>query len=304
MIRYDSPLRYPGGKSCLANYFKAILKQNDLLGCEYVEPYAGGSSVALALLFGGYVSTVHINDLSRPVAAFWRSALTQTDELCRRIRDCRVTVDNYARQKAILSKPQKVSTLQLGFAAFFVNRTSRSGIISSRSGVIGGKDQKGKWKVDARFGRRGLVERIEAIGKRRKDIRLYNMDAADFLREHVTSLPSRTFIYLDPPYYRNGQRLYQNFYRHPDHVSLARIVLRLKQQWALSYDDAPEVRSLYQDRGGLTYSIPYSAASRYTGCEVLFFSAGLRVPSVAEPARFTDAGFRDWIRQRLTATTG
>jgi len=58
--RYPSPLRYPGGKGKVANYIKMVLLKNKLVGSEYVEPYAGGASVALSLLFEDYVSHVHI----------------------------------------------------------------------------------------------------------------------------------------------------------------------------------------------------------------------------------------------------
>lgn len=39
----NSPLRYPGGKSKLYNEMKEILEYNHLLGCTYIEPFAGRS---------------------------------------------------------------------------------------------------------------------------------------------------------------------------------------------------------------------------------------------------------------------
>ena len=70
-----TPLRYPGGKAKLAPYVKNLMKVNRLLDGEYVEPYAGSAAIALELLFHEYVSKIHINDISRPVHAFWKSAL-------------------------------------------------------------------------------------------------------------------------------------------------------------------------------------------------------------------------------------
>jgi DNA adenine methylase len=297
-MRYESPLRYPGGKARLANYIKALLRTNDLLGAEYVEPYAGGASVALALLFAGYTPRIHINDLSRPIAAFWRAVLDHTDDLCRKIRDCRVTVSNYERQRAVLRRPREADVLALGFAAFFVNRTSRSGIIGPRAGLIGGKEQDGEWKIDARFGRAGLIERVEAIASRRSQISVYNMDALRFLSGPASRLSAAAFVYLDPPYYRKGQRLYQNYYGHDDHASVATLVLGLEQDWVLSYDDTPEVRCLYRGHTSRSYAVPYSAADRYDGREVLFMSARLKSPKISEPARFNDAAFRAWLTRR------
>lgn len=53
LSRYPSPLRYPGGKGKIANFVKLLMIENDLVGRDYVEPYAGGASVALSLLYEG-----------------------------------------------------------------------------------------------------------------------------------------------------------------------------------------------------------------------------------------------------------
>jgi DNA adenine methylase len=212
-----------------------------------------------------------------------------------------VTVANYRRQRAILRRAAQVDTATLGFAALFVNRTSRSGIIGPRAGVIGGLSQTGEWKVNARFGRDGLVERIEEIARRRRQIRVYNTDAVRFLTSTVASLPSHTFVYLDPPYYSNGQRLYANYYKHADHVQVASAVHKLDQSWVLSYDDVPEIRRLYQSYPMTAYSIDYSAADRYRGREILFSSHGLRTPAIVDPGRFNDTALRLWLLHSQSA---
>lgn len=53
MIKNVSPLRYPGGKLKVVDYIKRLLEVNDLVGGTYIEPYAGGASVSLSLLFEG-----------------------------------------------------------------------------------------------------------------------------------------------------------------------------------------------------------------------------------------------------------
>ncbi len=84
-----TPLRYPGGKGRLAAFVKRIIEMNGLLDGEYVEPYAGGAAIAFELLFQEYVSRIHINDISRPVYAFWKSVLDDTERLSRLVRDRR-----------------------------------------------------------------------------------------------------------------------------------------------------------------------------------------------------------------------
>ena len=48
-----SPLRYPGGKSALYSRLRKMIRDMDLAGCTYVEPYAGGVGAGLSLLVKG-----------------------------------------------------------------------------------------------------------------------------------------------------------------------------------------------------------------------------------------------------------
>ena len=52
-MKFYSPLRYPGGKNKLAKFVGLICEKNNING-HYIEPYAGGASVALFLLFHNY----------------------------------------------------------------------------------------------------------------------------------------------------------------------------------------------------------------------------------------------------------
>src|SRR5882762_1594561 len=100
-MAFYTPLRYPGGKRRLAFAVKCLLEENGLRDVQYAEPYAGGAAIALALLFDEYASVIHINDLSRPVYAFWFSVLNDTRELCRRIERVNLTVREWRKQRAI-----------------------------------------------------------------------------------------------------------------------------------------------------------------------------------------------------------
>ncbi len=275
--RYPSPLRYPGGKGKVANYVKLLLLQNDMLGVDYVEPYAGGASVGLSLLFEDYASTIHINDLNRSVHAFWHAALYQTDELCALIRTARLEVDEWERQRA-LQDDLSVSGLQLGFSTFYLNRTNRSGIISG-GGVIGGKAQDGTWKIDARFNREDLIQRIRKVSRFSSRIRLTRSDAYELLSDLSTVEPDgSTFVYLDPPYFVKGEGLYDNFYEPSDHRRIAEAVQDLSCPWLISYDAAPQILDLYKAQRSLRYSLLHTASSTRLGSEVMFFSPELILP--------------------------
>lgn len=278
--RFTSPLRYPGGKGKLSSFIKLFMLENDLIGSEYIEPYAGGAAVALSLLYENYASHVHINDLNRSVSAFWRAVLAHTDELCRRVADTPVSVGEWHRQREIQLQPE-ANLLDLAFSTLFLNRTSRSGIIGG--GIIGGVDQSGKWKIDARFNRADLVRRIQKVARHRSRITVTSLDAADYIADHLPTIETG-FVYLDPPYFVKGKGLYQNYYGYADHAKIASLVNGIRQPWIVSYDAAAEIRELYGQYSAVEYDLNYSAQERYRGTELMFFRPGLRRPDVPSPA--------------------
>jgi len=278
---YVSPLRYPGGKRRLTNYVKYVFKYNNLLDGLYIEPFAGGASVALSLLFDEYVSYIYINDISKPIFAMWHTILHETDALCSLIEDVDITVNEWHKQREIYySNSDFVS---LGFATLFLNRTNRSGIIEG--GVIGGVNQTGKYKIDARFNKSDLIRRIRRIARYKDRIRIYNMDAIDFLQSIVSPLSGNILVYLDPPYYKKGKDLYVNFYDENDHVAIANYLSTASVRWMISYDDVPEIRALFSNYRSITYRLSYSAASRYSGKEVMFFHNDIVIPPIPDPVQ-------------------
>jgi len=279
---FYSPLRYPGGKRRLVNFMKTIIQENNLLGCQYVEPYAGGASLGLALLFDGYANHIHINDVDRAVYAFWYSVLYKTEELIQLIQETPVTVDEWDRQRKVQENKNKVSLIKLGFSTFFLNRTNRSGIISG--GIIGGKKQEGSWKLDCRFNKPELIKRIRKISESKKKISLYNIDASVFIQTKLPNIQANSLVYLDPPYYVKGQEmLYVNFYEPDDHKDISNLLQHVHQRWVISYDDVPEINLLYNGYRSLAYELHYTAQEKYKGKEVLFFCNNMVLPDSRDP---------------------
>jgi DNA adenine methylase len=273
---YYTPLRYPGGKRRLASVVMMLLEQNGLRDIEYVEPYAGGSAVALALLMEEYAFTVHINDLSRPIYAFWFSVLHHNRELSRRLESVRLSMPEWRRQRAVYENRESADLLDLGFAALFLNRTNRSGIISG--GVIGGKDQSGPWGLDARFNRKELVRRIQKIGRYSSRIKLYQSDALAFTDAVLPGIGSNVFVFFDPPYIDKGEDLYLNNYTVADHHALAKRICGLVRPWIVTYDRGAIRHGLYRTQRRMTFGLRYSAQARCEGEEVMFISDGLALP--------------------------
>lgn len=277
-----SPLRYPGGKGKLANFVRKLVRHNLLSDGTYVEPYAGGAAVACELLLTEEVSRIEINDLSPNIYAFWFSVLNFPDELCRLVTDTKVSVAEWDKQKVILSRKDLTDPLALGFATFFLNRTNRSGILNG--GIIGGRAQSGAWLIDARYNATELVDRISSIARLSGRIKLFNEDAIGFLMKGATRWNARTLVYLDPPYYVKGKGLYHHYYRHDDHVRVRDALQNIiHQRWLVSYDDVPEIRSIYAGTPYLAYHIGYSAREHTQGSEVMFFGPQLKFPGAEGP---------------------
>lgn len=275
----SSPLRYPGGKGKLARFVAELIRLNHLQDGLYVEPYAGGAAVAWEMLLTGLVRRVHVNDLSRPIYAFWRCVLDRTDELTKLISETPLDLDTWDRMKRTFANLNDADDLQLGFAMFYLNRTNRSGILNG--GPIGGRAQNGTWGIDARFNRAELISRIERIAQVRRRVTLTNMDATMLLETHAMDWSSQTLVYLDPPYFAKGPELYYNFYKPDDHAGVATVVRQLKDvPWIVSYDDVAPIHALYTAESWLQYQIGYSARRRTTGREAMFFSNGLKIPQV------------------------
>lgn len=277
----STPLRYPGGKARLRPYVERLIRQNGLYDAHYVEPFCGGAGIAIELLLSYVVSAIHINDFDRAVYAFWQSATHDTDDLCARIENTPCNMDTWHAQRAIWKQRETSDLLDLGFATFFLNRTNRSGILEA--GVIGGKNQDGKWKLDARYNRSDLISRIQSIGKLRTRVKVYNMDAKAFLEHVQPTLPEKSLVYLDPPYVEKGPGLYLNHYKETDHRSLAAWVKKeLHCPWMVSYDDHALIRECYGTEA-IEMNLAYSAfGNARRGTELVYFSDGLEAPDMRE----------------------
>lgn len=283
----DTPLRYPGGKSQLTPVVVDILSRNNMLYGEYAEPFAGGAGIAMTLLLNNYVSGIYLNDVDPAIYSFWYSVLNHTDDLCNLVQSVDVTIAEWHQQRDVYLTSGSKSHLQRGFATLFLNRTNRSGIL--KAGVIGGLDQTGNFKLDCRFNKADLLRKIRRIGGYRDQISLTSLDALKFLKTVLPRSAAQTLINLDPPYYGKGQDLYTNFYRAEDHVLLAQAVIGLKRRWIVTYDDTPEIRSLYRDYPMYSSSLNYSAQVKRVGVELLVADPLLALPDSFSSAKINVA---------------
>lgn len=278
-MRY-SPLRYPGGKGKIAKFMKQFVKENFDKLPVYVEPYAGGSELALTLLIEGYVKQVWINDKDNGIFCFWDSILNYTEQFIQEIENVKIDIPTWKVQKDIYKNQDKYNKLEIGFATFYLNRCNFSGVI--KGGPIGGINQSGNWKIDARFNKKELIKRIKKIAEFNKNIKLYNKDTIELLEENK-KIFEKCLLYLDPPYFNKGNQLYTNHYKYQDHAKIAKCVNRLKGKWIVSYDNTPEIIDLYkfvESNNIREFNIAYSAAEgkNKKGKEIMFFAPKSIIP--------------------------
>lgn len=278
---YYSPLRYPGGKGKLASFMEYMIDQLGHQGGTYIEPFAGGAGIAMELLLRNVVSRIVINDYDKAVWSFWKAILTETDRFVEEIRTVPLTVDEWQKQHEILVTQNDKYSFELGFAAFYLNRTNRSGII--KGGVIGGQEQAKDWKMDVRFKREELVTRIQRIAARKKDIKLYNKDVNSFIKNYVPLYEENALIYFDPPYFRKGQQLYMNFFNYKDHVRIEQEIREhVNCDWIITYDYEPQIEEIYHNYNLRLYDLNYSVSTKRKANELMIFKDGIFIPSDEE----------------------
>jgi len=276
---YPSPFRYPGGKSALAPLLSETVKKNGLEGGAYLEPFAGGAGLALALLFGEIVGDIHLNDLDPRIYSFWASVLRHSDAFLERLEHVRVNVAEWRRQKKVMENWRTAKILDLGFATFFLNRCNRSGVFNA--GPIGGYGQTGNYKIDVRFNKVELRRKIERIILYQDRIKIWNLDAVEFLKQVFRKggvSRSRSLVYMDPPYFKKAERLYPLYFKDADHARLAKYLNTQKtMRWLVSYDDTDEIRRLYSGTKNLLF-MNYFLHSVRVGRELFIPSHNCALP--------------------------
>lgn len=264
----------------MADFLAEIITINGLQDGIYVEPYAGGAGAALDLLFAEQVQYIIINDADPCVSTFWKVILDQETKFIELLDETPVTIDEWKKQADIYNNHLDHSPIEIAFASFFMNRCNHSGIMV-KAGPIGGIEQTGKWKVDARYNKKELIRRIEKISFYKDRISVYNMDAIHLLKQVI--IPSDSIgdmlVYLDPPYYDKGCKLYLNYYQHEDHAELANFINQQTSfKWILSYDNVPAIHQLYSNQNRVQFNLSYSANKRRIGSELLIYNDNILIP--------------------------
>lgn len=272
MRLFYSPLRYPGGKNCIFPFVSELIRENGLVGCSYAEPFAGGAGLALHLLLDEVVSEIFLNDLDRSIYCFWLHVLEDTEKFCDWINTVSINMETWSWAKGIYNNMAIADSFDLAKATFYLNRTNVSGIITG--GPIGGPDQTGKYKIDARFNRVDLINRIIKISNFKHKIHISCLDGVEFLK-FINRKRKQIFIYIDPPYVKKGADLYMNFFEEKDHVALKNQILKMKKNWLVSYDNNEFIQNLYNGLLKYVYTLSQCTSNRI-GDELIILGPTVR----------------------------
>ena len=291
-----SPFRYPGGKAQLYKFIEHLLAINNIQNGTYIEAFAGGSALSIKLLAENKVNNIWINDYDKSIFSVWYAILNTPEQLIDRItrvpfdyqtgsiHSDKYNVDYWNEIRFLyLQNNNNAYSIDNAFATLFLNRTNRSGIITG--GPIGGTTQLNT-KIYARFNKNTLIKKINLIHSLKDKIRLTQLDALKFIptiRQETDA--DRTFIFFDPPYYKQGSNLYFSSFNHEDHSAMAKNILGLDDyKWITTYDNVAAIRDIYADsEQRFEYDIRYTAnnAKRGMAKEVMFSNNLTRLESYA-----------------------
>lgn len=238
-----SPFRYPGGKSWLRTLVISWLRTINRPSV-FLEPFAGGASVALAVAELDLADTVELVECDPEVGAVWECALSTTRcrSLASKIRGFHMTRKNALR----VLRTQVDSCADRAFRCLLKNRVQHGGVMAEGAGLLR-SGEKGRG-VRSRWYPETLADRLKRIHELRNRLTFRIGDGIDAIARHDSD--ERAVVFADPPYSAGegspGGRLYP--FWSLDHPRLFKLLGGIKGQFLLTYHDSTEVRRLAADQ--------------------------------------------------------
>ncbi len=263
---------------------KQVLSENKING-TYVEAFAGGAGLAINLLLTDTVNNIILNDFDVAIYSFWWALTKRNSAFLAKFDRVNVDINEWHFQKKIfdeLSNREKLNndeTVDLGFATYFLNRTNFSGILRGAT-PIGGLSQTGAWKIDCQFNKERLRPLLESIGQYADKITVtrFNM-ITDFQKLVVDE---NSLIFIDPPYVKEGRRLYLPIKHLEEHKILSKEILNSNSKWVLTYDLNEKLMPMYMDvKHKYKYKLRYYVKKKRDEYEFLAISNDLKFPNNA-----------------------
>lgn len=196
---------------------------------SYVEVFGGGGSV----LYNKERSAKEtINDVNSDLINLYRCIRERPEELIDKLTFVLNSREDFKRAQERLAKNEYADDIDKAADFYQTFRLSYGG-----KGSSFGANYRGMWSAFPII--------LEACA-RLQGVVIENGDFERILRKYDSP---DTFFYLDPPYYFTEDYYPGKVFLREDHERLAESLLSTEGLWLLSYNDCPEVLSLYQRPG-------------------------------------------------------
>jgi DNA adenine methylase len=263
-----SPFRYPGGKSRLQ---ATIIKWMSHLGfrpTHFVEPFAGGASVGLAVAELDLADHVTLAEIDPDVSAVWDVVLNgHATALADRISSFRLSRATAA--EVIAREP--TDQLARAFRCLLLNRISRAGIMAPGAGWLNqGEDGHG---IQSRWYPKTLSHRIASTNALRHKLTFVQRDGLQVLKEFANHQSAVAFV--DPPYAVNGRGAGQRLYAHHNVNcdELFKIVKNFRGPMIITYHRSVIVERLAKIAGIRCHTITVHTGHTRSKRELIMYKA-------------------------------
>lgn len=227
-------VKWAGGKQALAARLVARFPADY---DRYFEPFVGGASVFLAL---GPARAV-LCDRNRWLVETYEAVRDDAPRVAAALRRLPNTREDFLRIRAM--DPRRLSPVRRAAQLVYLNKTCFRGLFRV--------NREGRFNVPyGAYARRYFDPANLLLFAER--LRAAELRSGDF-EEGLEGVTARDFVYLDPPYYKQGgyadfDRYTDTPFREPDHERLAGLCRALDARgvrFLLSQSDTPFVRRLY-----------------------------------------------------------
>ncbi len=235
-----SPLRYAGGKTLAVGLIVELIPSNIK---RLISPFLGGGSIEIAVA----------KELEIPVIAFdifdilmnyWDVQLHNPEALYKKLKKFEPTREGFKEAKIILKKhwkkEKKLNKLDLAAYYFYNSNTSYGPHFLGWPSSV--------YLQDIRY---------QKMIKKVRDFRAPKLEVGCDIFENVIPKYNNDFLYLDPPYYLDGDsKTFIGMYPHRNfpihhkgfkHELLRDLLKSHKGGFILSYNDCSIIREWYKD---------------------------------------------------------
>ena len=244
-----SLLKWLGGKSRLVTTIVPIIDQTP--HTTYVEPFAGGGKIFFNKTM---VQTNVLNDINPLLMEFYTKVQTTS-----KTPQC----VNYGSKQEFLDNNAKLKSGTWDICNFIIaNKNSYSGLFTTHHYpcIRTPTPEKNKGICGIKY----IPDIYPVYHQKLKQTNLHNTDYTKMIKQYDSST---TFFYADPPYISKSSKRYNTDLDSVTPEKIAENFHHIKGKALISFNDSPEIRKVFTQRGFYVHALPfkYQAHGTNTG---------------------------------------